>query len=131
MAQAALPLVNYVLILVFETLYMFLFRICKYGIIVSDTESQASQFLGDIKAELLENEDIKNTFGVERIIKDAITDIIVEMSDGYKFRIQALGAEQKVRGRKWNNTRPDYVVGDDLENDEMVENDDRRAKSRT
>src|SRR3989337_4549206 len=55
------------------TLYMFLFRICKYGIIVSDTESQASQFLGDIKVELLENEDIKNTFGVERIIKDAIT----------------------------------------------------------
>lgn len=112
------------------TLFIFLFRIKKYGIIVSDTESQASQFLGDIKAELLENEDIRNTFGVERIIKDAITDIIVEMSDGYKFRIQALGAEQKVRGRKWNNTRPDYVVGDDLENDEMVENDDRRAKSR-
>lgn len=113
------------------TLFMFLFRISRYGIIVSDTESQASQFLGDIKNELLENEDIRNTFGVKRIIKDAITDIIVEMEDGYKFRIQALGAEQKIRGRKWNNTRPDYVIGDDLENDEMVENDERRAKSKT
>lgn len=113
------------------TLYMFLFRICKYGIIISDTESQASQFLGDIKNELMSNPDIRDTFRVKRIVKDAITDIIIEMDDGHKFRIQALGAEQKVRGRKWNNSRPDFIVGDDLENDEMVESDDRRDKSNT
>src|SRR5688572_18947589 len=31
------------------TLFLFLFRIKKYGLIISDTEGQASQFLGDIK----------------------------------------------------------------------------------
>lgn len=112
------------------TLYRFLFRLSSYGIIVSDTESQASQFLGDIKAELEENETLKTVFGVKRIIKDAITDIIVEMDDGYTFRIQSLGAEQKVRGRKWNNLRPDFIICDDLENDEIVESDDRREKFR-
>jgi len=112
------------------TLAKFLFREKKYGIIVSDTESQASQFLGDIKTELLENKDLRDLFGVKRIVKDAITDIIVEMDDGHQFRIQALGAEQKVRGRKWRNYRPDFIICDDLENDEMVESDERREKFR-
>jgi len=112
------------------TLFLFLFRIRRYGFIVSDTEAQASQFLGDIKSELIENQELKETFGIKRIIKDAITDIIVECNDGYQFRIQALGAEQKVRGRKWKNYRPDFVVCDDLENDEMVESETRREKFR-
>ncbi len=110
------------------TLFVFLFRFRRYGFIVSDTESQASQFLGDIKTELLENTELKETFGIKRIVKDAITDIIVECNDGHQFRIQALGAEQKVRGRKWRNLRPDYIVCDDLENDEMVESEQRREK---
>lgn len=112
------------------TLFMFLFRLRRYGFIVSDTEAQASQFLGDIKTELMENVELKETFGIKRIVKDAITDIIVECDDGYQFRIQALGAEQKVRGRKWNNYRPDFIVCDDLENDEMVESELRREKFR-
>ena len=112
------------------TLYMFLFRIQSYGFIVSDTESQAAQFLGDIKTELLENEELRDTFGVKRIVKDAVTDIIVECNDGYQFRLQALGAEQKVRGRKWNNRRPGFIICDDLENDELVESETRREKFR-
>jgi predicted phage terminase large subunit-like protein len=112
------------------TLYRFLLRKSRYGIIVSDTEGQASQFLGDIKTELIENELLKSLFGIKRIVKDAITDIIVEMEDGWLFRIQSLGAEQKVRGRKWRNLRPDYIICDDLENDEIVESDERREKFR-
>lgn len=112
------------------TLYMFLFRIQEYGFIVSDTEGQAAQFLGDIKTELLENQELRETFGIKRIVKDAITDIIVECNDGHLFRLQALGAEQKVRGRKWRNRRPGFIICDDLENDEMVESETRREKFR-
>ena len=110
------------------TLYLFLFRIQEYGFIVSDTEGQAAQFLGDIKTELLENQELKETFGIKRIVKEAITDIIVECNDGHQFRLQALGAEQKVRGRKWRNRRPGFIICDDLENDELVESDTRREK---
>jgi predicted phage terminase large subunit-like protein len=112
------------------TLFLFLFRIKKYGLIVSDTEAQAILFLGDIKAELQENEELRADFGIREVTKDAATDIIVECEDGHKFRIQALGAEQKVRGRKWEAMRPDYIVVDDLENDELVESDSRREKLR-
>lgn len=112
------------------TIALFVFRIKTYGIIVSDTEGQAVQFLGDIRNELMDNEPLRKVFGIKRLLKDTGADIIVEMKDGHTFRLQALGAEQKVRGRKWRHKRPDYIVMDDLENDEVVENDDRRAKLR-
>ena len=107
-----------------------LFRERNYVIIISDTEGQATLFLNDIKRELLENEDIIQLFGIEKLEKDQETDIIVRMSDGHQFRIQAKGSEQKVRGLKWRNQRPDLIVGDDLENDEIVMNPERRDKFR-
>lgn len=105
-----------------------LFRESQFVILVSDTETQASLFLGDIKAELMENEDIISLFGIKRFNKLSETDIIVEFDDGKKFRIIAKGAEQKLRGLKWNNKRPDLILCDDLENDEIVMNKERREK---
>ena len=107
-----------------------LFRQSNYVIILSDTEGQATLFLNDIKKELIENEDIIQLFGVEKIEKDQETDIIVRMTDGHRFRIQAKGSEQRVRGLKWRNQRPDLIIGDDLENDEIVMNPERREKFR-
>jgi predicted phage terminase large subunit-like protein len=52
------------------------------------------------------------------------------MPDGHKFRIIAVGSEQKVRGIKWEHKRPDLIIGDDLENDEIVMNPERRDKFR-
>jgi predicted phage terminase large subunit-like protein len=46
------------------------------------------------------------------------------------FRILAKGAEQKLRGLNWKGTRPDIVLCDDMENDELVMNKDRREKMR-
>lgn len=107
-----------------------LFREAKYIVIVSDTEGQAIQFLGDIKIELEENEELVGLFGKMKFTTDAQTKVIVEMEDGYQFRIEVKGSEQKVRGMKWRNRRPDMILGDDLENDEMVMNKDRREKFR-
>jgi len=105
-----------------------LFRDHQYVIIISDTESQSSEFLNDIKMQLIENEDIRELFGVSSFIKDSETNIIVRMKDGHQFRIVAKGAGQRIRGRKWRNMRPDLIVVDDLEDDEAVESKDRREK---
>lgn len=107
-----------------------LFRQSQFVILVSDTETQASLFLGDIKQELIENEDLISLFGIKKFAKLSETDIIVEFDDGHKFRIIAKGAEQKLRGLKWNNKRPDLILCDDLENDEIVQNQERREKFR-
>jgi predicted phage terminase large subunit-like protein len=105
-----------------------LFREGDYVVIVSDTIAQAVQFLGDIKKELQDNEDLRALFGVEGFVKETEDDLIVEMTDKHLFRIQAKGSEQKVRGLKWKNKRPSLIVCDDLENDETVLNKERRYK---
>jgi len=107
-----------------------LFRNKDFILIVSDTEGQAVQFLGDIKKELYENDSLIKLFGVKRFIKDTESDIIVELDGQYQFRIMAKGSEQKVRGMKWRNKRPNLIVCDDLENDEIVQNEERRDKFR-
>jgi predicted phage terminase large subunit-like protein len=107
-----------------------LFRQKRHVLIVSETESQSVDFLNDIKLELTENNDLIELFEVSKLVKDAATDIICKFKDGTKFRIRAIGAEQRVRGRKWSGTRPDLVICDDIEGDEQVESDSRREKFR-
>lgn len=107
-----------------------LFRERSFVMIVSGTEDQSIQFLGDIKKELADNDNIKELFGVAKILKDAETKVIVQMEDGHQFCIVAKGSGQKVRGTKWRNQRPDLVVCDDLEEDEQVMSQERRIKFR-
>ena len=107
-----------------------LFRERGYVLIVSSTETQSIQFLNDIKSEIVENDHIKTLFKIKGLLKDSETDIIVEFEDGHKFRIQAKGAEQKLRGVKWAGKRPDLIVCDDFEEDEAVMNKERREKFR-
>ncbi len=106
-----------------------LFGFRDFCLIISDTEGQAIQFLNDIKIELKENEAIERDFGFMKFTKDTETEIIVSCDVGV-FKIVAKGAEQKVRGLKWRNKRPNLILVDDLENDESVMNKERREKLR-
>ena len=110
------------------TLAAVLFKDRQYVIIVSNTYDQSVLFLNEIKNELLENEMLIDLFGKMEFEKDAEHDIIVRMQDGHKFRITAKGSEQKVRGLKWLGKRPDLIVCDDMEDDEIVMNKERRDK---
>ena len=111
------------------TLANICFRTASHICIVSDTEGQAVNFLGDIKAEMIENEDLVQLFGIVRPFKkDRETEVIIRFTDGHLCRVIAKGSEQKLRGTKWRGKRPDLFICDDLENDEIVLNDDRRRK---
>jgi len=105
-----------------------LFRVEDYIVIVSATEDLAIQHLGDIATELRENEDLIRDFQIDKLETDAKTDIIVRFKDGHKCRFLAKGSGQKMRGIKWNGKRPGLILCDDLEEDEQVENRDRRLK---
>jgi len=114
-----------------------LFRERKFMLLVSDTESQAALFLGTFKQELQDNNELIDLFRIKRnesgqvkFIKDSETDIIVACEDNHQFRIIAKGAEQKLRGLIWNGSRPDIIMCDDMENDELVMNKERRDKMR-
>ena len=107
-----------------------MFRAKEYVLVVSDTITQATQFVQDLKKEIVDNEKLRNLFAIRGFAPggDREDDFIVEFNDGAQFRITAKGSEQKMRGLKWKNKRPDLIVGDDLENDEIVLNPERRQK---
>jgi len=108
-----------------------IFREASYVVLVSDTEAQSVLFLADIKKELSENEKLMALFGIEEIEKwpkDTETDIIIRFVDGHEARIVAKGSGQKIRGFKWGGKRPDLIICDDMENDELVMSKDRRDK---
>lgn len=105
-----------------------LFRTSDYVILVSSTEEFAQEQLGNIAEELRTNDDLIREFGIQGFDQDSKTDIIVRMNDGHRFRILCRGAEQRIRGRLWNGKRPNLLVCDDMEDDEQVENKDRRDK---
>ena len=82
-----------------------MFREKRYVLIISDTEGQAALFLGAINDELINNEELREYFGIRHFIKQSVTDVIWEFKDGGQFRITAHGAGQGIRGRKWGSLR--------------------------
>jgi hypothetical protein len=107
-----------------------LFKCSDYVIIIGSTEEMAQEQLSNISEELHENEDLARDFGPFLFETDQKTEIIVRLPDGHRFRILARGAEQKIRGRMWKGKRPNLIICDDMEDDEQVENLDRRRKFR-
>lgn len=107
-----------------------LFRVSDYGILISSTEDLAAEQLSNISEELHENDDLRREFGFKNFESDTKTDIICVMNDGHRFRILCRGAEQRIRGRLWKGKRPNLMVMDDAEDDEQVENPERRTKFR-
>lgn len=106
------------------------FRTSDYCILLGSTEDKAAEQLSNIAEELRHNEMLRQDFGIQGFESDTKTDIIVTCDDGHRFRIMARGAEQKIRGAMWKGKRPNLIVGDDVEDDEQVENKNRREKFR-
>jgi len=95
----------------------------KFVLLVSDTYSQATLFLEALKAEFEENDKLKGFYG-NLVSRHWSEDEII--CNG--ILIKCLGAGMKVRGLKFREARPDLIIIDDLENDELVSNKERRDK---
>ncbi len=102
-------------------------------VIVSDTSTQAQGFLRDIVQELEENEALHDYYGDDiypkldlqgNFVKWTDTDIITR-SD---IEIVAKGADNKLRGLRKKQHRPDLIIVDDLENDKNVQTLEQRKK---
>jgi predicted phage terminase large subunit-like protein len=99
----------------------------RYCLLVSDSSEQAELFLEDIRHECETNEELLTAYpGLTRGKIWSRTDLI--FANG--VRIQAVGAGMKLRGRKHHGQRPDLILVDDLENDELVASLPRRQKLR-
>lgn len=104
------------------------FGIHDHVLIISASEQLASQFVKAIKQQFLENDKLLEYFKFKRLLKDTDTEVIGQFEDGREFRIIGKGANQSMRGTLWRHKRPNLVLCDDMEDDEMVLNDQTREK---
>lgn len=94
-------------------------------VVVSKSREAADTLLGDIQAEFEHNQRYINDFGPQYNAGDWQTGKFVTI-DGCAFF--ARGRGQSPRGLRYRNRRPDYIVIDDLDDDELVNNPDRVTK---
>ncbi|MGE5627816.1 MAG: hypothetical protein ACM3X7_06830 [Solirubrobacterales bacterium] len=101
----------------------------KYTLICSDIGSTAEKFIKDIKNTFLENEYIKKAFGVLLNDKDKkyiCNSTQLELTN--KTFIEAISSSSPMRGRKYDNCRPDLIILDDYQSEDDVRTEDAREK---
>lgn len=109
-------------------------RICykkkHFIVIISNTFSKAAKHLATIKDEILHNKALQGLHPGIRLEKDSEGDAIFVHPDGFKTEVICAGYEQipRLRGIKFGAYRPDLIIGDDMEDDEMVLSQERRKK---
>ena len=94
-------------------------------VLVGKSEDSAQTLLGDIQAELQYNKRYIHDFGPQYNSGNWQDGEFVT-STGIAFF--ARGRGQSPRGLRYRNLRPDYIVIDDLDDDELCENDTRVRK---
>lgn len=90
----------------------------NFIIIISDTAGQAGDFLREIKSEIKGNKRLREDFPEIKGSTDVWRLDEIVTSNG--VRVVALGSQNKILGRRHGASRPDLIIGDDLENQDNV-----------
>lgn len=91
-------------------------------VLVSKSQDAAIRLLSDLQAELQYNEQFIRDWG-KQVLEGSWENGEFRTTDGCLF--VALGRGQSPRGLKDRGKRPDYIVIDDIDDDEMVRNPTR------
>lgn len=102
-------------------------RLISFMVVVGKSEDSADRLLGDIQAELEANQRLTADFGKQRN-DGSWLDGEFRTNSGVKFL--ACGRGQSPRGLRDREARPDYIVIDDLDDDELCHNE-RRVREMT
>ena len=94
-------------------------------VVVGKSEDNAQTLLGDIQAELQFNQRYIADFGEQYNAGNWQDGQFVTRDETAFF---ALGRGQPPRGLRYRENRPDYIVIDDLDDDELCQNDSRVRK---
>ena len=97
-------------------------RLINFMVVVGKSEDAAQRLLSDLQAELEFNRRLIADFGRQKNT-GSWTDGEFQTKDGVMFL--AVGRGQSPRGLRNRESRPDYIVIDDLDDDELCRNDRR------
>lgn len=111
------------------TIWSHCYELKKYTLICSDIGSTAEKFIKDIKNTFLENKYIEDAFGKLLDEKDkryVCNSTQLELTN--KTFIEAISSASPMRGRKYDNCRPDLIILDDYQSEDDVRTEDAREK---
>ncbi len=110
------------------TVHGVVFKKFRFIVIVQNTEQKACESLNAVKMEVKENPMLL-PYRIN-IIRDTKDDTVFQHADGFKTRVLCKGMEQigSIRGEKYGAYRPDLIIGDDIEDDKMVQNPELRQQ---
>lgn len=97
-------------------------RLVNFMVVVGKSQDSANRLLADIQAELEYNQRIISDFGEQKSLGEW-TGGEFKTQNGVKFL--AVGRGQSPRGLRDRESRPDYIVIDDLDDDELCRNEKR------
>lgn len=101
-----------------------LFGEIKYALLVGPKWESACDRLVSIRSELENNDRLIDLFGDQKATPWSLDELV--LSNGVK--LQAVGAGQSLRGKKYNAERPDFAVIDDLEDEDSVRTEESRHR---
>lgn len=93
-------------------------------VIISDTYTQAVDHVEGLQDALETSDNFKWLYGRMKTNRWGRDDFVT--ANG--VRVVAKGSGMKVRGMRFKQYRPELIIGDDLENDELVASAERRKK---
>lgn len=107
-----------------------IFQRKRFIVIVQNTFKKAAMSLDSIKREIAENKHLMGDHRGIKITRDAEGDSIFTHSNGFKTQVLCKGVDQigSIRGVKFGAYRPDLIIGDDMEDDELVRSAERRQQ---
>jgi len=111
------------------TIWCHCYSFKKYTLICSDIGSTAEKFIKDIKNTFLDNIYIEKAFG--KLLNDRDKRYICN-STQLEFTnvsfLEAISSSSPMRGRKYDNCRPDLIILDDYQSEDDVRTEDARVK---
>lgn len=99
----------------------------RFIVLVSSSNDNAKGLLADLQAELANNEAYIQDFGIKADKGTEWTSGKFSLADGTTF--VAIGRGQSPRGLKKNGQRPDYILIDDIDEDQLSNNESRVRKA--
>lgn len=107
-----------------------LFHDKRYVIPIGSSHDTAKEQSENLKSQLIDNQSVSALFDVQKTSSFSADKWVVSIS-GQEACVFPRGAGQKIRGRLWKGNRPDLIIADDLEDEEMVKNEERRKDLKT
>lgn len=91
----------------------------KNALLISDSYDQAAQQLLTCKAMYLGSDKLQSFLDLEKAKEG---ELIFNNMKGHRFRLASYGSGQALRGTNWEGQRPQWIIGDDLQEDGILSN---------